>query len=79
MKLRKGMLLMVTLKDHVKDADVPPVCVAYGRLHEANKEFIIIDCWHDADPAAPRDSDTERFTIVRSACVDIRELAAKDR
>jgi hypothetical protein len=74
MRLRKGMVVAVVFDDHAKCADTALRFVAYGRVAVVDKKFIVIDSWHYADPAAARDDNIERYTIVRSTIRGVTRL-----
>ena len=74
MKLRKGMVVAVTFRDHAMNTETPPEFVAYGMISTVTPDTLIVDAWHYADKDVPRDGNVESFTIMRSAIKRIARL-----
>ena len=74
MKLRKGMVVAVTFRDHAMNTETPPEFTAYGMISTVTPDTLILDAWHYADKETPRDDNVESFTIMRSAIKRIVRL-----
>ena len=74
MKLRKGMVVAVTFRDHAMNTETPPEFTAYGMISNVTPDTLILDAWHYADKETPRDDNVESFTIMRSAIKRIVRL-----
>ena len=74
MKLRKGMVVAVTFRDHAMNTETLPEFVAYGMISTVTPDTLIVDAWHYADKDVPHDGNVESFTIMRSAIKRIARL-----
>jgi hypothetical protein len=73
----EGKLVAIKFWDHVLNSDEPLLCELYGRVAFDLQHAITIDCWIDAsdgDEKRSLENNTECFTLVRSAIVEISEL-----
>lgn len=73
----EGKLVAVKFYDHVMNSDETLLCECYGRVKFDSPVHLTIDCWVDAsdsDEKRSLENNTECFTLVRSAIVEVCEL-----
>lgn len=69
---KPGDIVHVQFFDHVEDGSEPFVCNVYGRVAISTPLYYCIDSWTvDPIPQATCDSNTKRFTILKSTLVKV--------
>jgi hypothetical protein len=75
MRLRRGQRIEIRFYDHYKHGTTatPLECIAWGLFERSTKKTIAINNWVVLDPdARTRQSNTERFVILKSTIQSIR-------
>ena len=76
---RSGHIVEVVFLDHVQGGKRPMRCTVYGKLVHVSRQALVVDCWIPDGSQSVKDSNTERFTIVRSAVVAVTRLVRATR
>ena len=74
MKYRKGQVVSIRFLDHCEDGSKPIEFIVYGRIGKVCKNCVCVDSWEYANTKQPYDTNEKRFTILRSAVLEVKRL-----